>query len=98
MSMNDDEIPAGVSKEHVDFMRQLAENVRIMLGDAGMVAVVGNEQNGVYGIMISVHQLPPGLVMVAVVNMITDKVLMEMSERHNQVVQASEKSMSKFVN
>jgi hypothetical protein len=98
MSMDDDEIPAGVTKEHVDFMRQLAENVRLMLGDAGMVAVVGNEQNGVYGIMISVHQLPPGLVMVAIANMITDKLLLEMSERHNQVVQASEKSMSKFVN
>lgn len=99
MSMKDDHIDERDSTAHVEFMRQLVENVKLMLGGEAMVAAVGNENNGVYGIMICVNNLPGSLVIMSVMSMLADQMLKDMAKRHNALCgEEMGESTSKFVN
>lgn len=86
------------SPEHLEFMNQLVENTKLMLGEDRMVACIGNEQNGIYSILISVHPLPPSLVMMTIVSMMCDQVVSDMGERHNELLHGKMSAGSERVN
>lgn len=86
------------SPEHLEFMSQLVENTKEMIGEDRMVACIGNEQNGVYAILVSVHPLPPELVMMTIISMMIDQVVSDMGSRHNELMQAKMSVGSESVN
>lgn len=95
MAENDDDEPA---PEHVRFMTELVENMHKMVGEDKMVSCIGDEKNGVYAILLSLNPLPPSIILMAIVNMLTNRLMKEMAERHNTLVEAGTAQGSKMVN
>lgn len=69
----------------MNFMRQLQENVTAMCNGAP-VAVVGDEKNGIYGILLCVTpNIPDSLIVVTVVKMLVDQMAKDMGRRFNEL-------------
>lgn len=83
-----------MSDVHKEFITQLVQNVKAMLGDDKMVAGIGNEGTGVYAIMISINAYPPDLVLSAIISMLSDQLLDQMAKKHNETYP----SESKYIN
>ena len=86
------------SEEHIEFMRQLVENIKDMLGGDKMVAAIGEEQNGCYAVMICVNPLPPELVIMTITAMLTEQLLKDMGRRYNEVQAFKYQEPSKTIN
>lgn len=81
--MSDD--PEAPSEEHMNFMKQLQENISAMVQGAP-VAVVGDERNGIYGVLLCVTpNMPDSLILVTVVKMLVDQMAKDMGQRFNEL-------------
>ena len=79
--MNEDQ----PSPEHIQFMLELVENVKTMLGGDKMVAAIGEESNGCYAVLICMNPLPPALVIGTILAMLAEQQVKELGKRHNEM-------------
>lgn len=49
--------------ELLEFLKQLQENIQLMLGKDAMIAIMADPDNGIYSVAISLNQMPPSIVL-----------------------------------
>lgn len=86
------------SPEHLQFMRELAQNVSAMTGGDKQVACIGDEPNGIYAILLCVNQLPDSLILMTVLHLISSQLINSMADAHNANTMENLKSPSKYQN
>mgnify|MGYP003575563123 CR=1 FL=1 len=90
MTDDTDDLPP----EHLEFMNQMIENVKKMVGEDKMVAMLGEPRNGCYAVFICLNPLPPNLVLMTILSMLSEQMLKDMARRHNEIEMLNQGSSS----